>query len=200
MKKVLLLIVGLALVTPLVFARAEDDATSSSVWSSVRKAKDVSAEMQKRQDLMKENIEERRAEWTEKKDAIREAAGVFIFRIKAHFGWAIEWLQNIHDRMLAQVEKIEDETDADLSIAKEHLDDAQTHINDAADALEDIIVIADEDDEATTTVKDKVAGVRAQFATVKEHIQAARESLRLAMQEIKANWPKKDSESDEDSE
>lgn len=204
MKKLYMVALALVLISPFAFVNAnengEREQKNERAWFQMSEEKRDA--MKERQELMKEKMEEHREEWKEKReDFRREHAQVFIERIKAHFEWAIKWTQNIHDRMLAHVEKIEDETDEDLSVARKYLADAQTHIDEALDALEDI-VIPDDSDDTTTDEEDtaKVESVRALFTEVKEHIQEARESLRGAMTELKAHRPSRGSEKSEDSE
>ncbi len=190
------------------FVRAESDDTQSDDSAQKRgffmmNREDRNDMMETRKELWKERAEtmkENREEMREKVAEFRkEKAGIFVDRIKGKFEWAINWLQNIHDRMETRVAKIEDETDIDLTEAKGYLDDAQTHIDEALDALK-AIVVDDSDDATDEDNKTKVDGVREKFAEAKTHIKEARESLRLAMQSIKKNMPRLDSGKPKDSE
>lgn len=206
MKNLYILALALVLVSPLAFVRADNDDArmenkDRSSWMMFKNSDQDRDRMRERQELMEEKMEERREERQEKREEFRrEHAQIFIERIKAHFEWAVKWTQNIHDRMLAKVEAIEEETDKELTDARAHLKDAQTHIDEAVDALADIVIPTTDDDATDEENKEKVDAVRALFADAKAHIKEARESLRLAMQELKEEWSGRDGKKSEDSE
>ena len=205
MKKIALVaFILLSAVLP-TFVRAEDndDATSSKRGFFMMNRVERGGRMEARKELWnerKEEMKENREEMKTRMEEFRkERAGIFVDRIKGKFEWAINWLQNIHDRMETRIAKIEDETEIDLSEATKNLEDAQTHIDEATDALK-AIVVNDSDDATDEEKKTLVAGVREQFTEAKTHIKEARESLRLAMQAIKAALPERDGEKAKDSE
>lgn len=206
MKNLYILALALVLVSPLAFVRANEDDTKTenedrSSWMMFRNSDEDRDTMEERRELMREKTETYREDWKEKREEFRrEHAQIFIERIKAHFEWAVKWTQNIHDRMLAKVEAIEENTDKELTDARAHLADAQTHIDEAVDALADIVIPTTDDDASDEKNKEEVDGVRALFADAKTHLQEARESLRLAMQELKDEWSARDGKKSEDSE
>lgn len=195
MKKLYIAALALVLVSPLASVYAKNGADDTHPDDNKERAgfffrmNDERKEaLKERNDLMKEKMEEHREVMQEKReDFRREHAHVFIERIKAHFEWAIKWVENIYDRALAHLEKLQDETDRDLSDAEAYLDDAKTEIAAAWDALNDIKVPDSSDDDKITDDEDtaKVAAVREQFAEVKTHIKAAHEALRNVVKSMK---------------
>lgn len=157
---------------------ATSDKPSRGLFAPIRDAEAVREKMEERRSL----FEEKRERVT---DLLRERAGTFIERMVNVFTAAVERLQNIHDRMLARIEKIEDVRDIDLSEAKTYLSDAQTHIDEASELLASILAESDSFDEDDTNDKEEVASVRALFVETKEHIREAHTALRAAMQSVR---------------
>ncbi|MEK7579388.1 MAG: hypothetical protein AAB460_02560 [Patescibacteria group bacterium] len=145
-----------------------------------------------RREMWKENQEERKAFWTEKREEFRgklekiraERIDGWVRTMGARFDNAIEFLNNIADRIEARIETIEDETGETLTDAWTHLDAAREHIAEASEAVEKIpaAVEAALDSE---TPKEAFAPVRTLFGEAKTHIQEAHAELRAAVASIK---------------
>lgn len=183
------LFLGIA-VSPALFVHAEEDtsrnADKSPMFAPIRKAEDAREKMQERQELFQERGAEVREQIRER---AQEHASTFAQRLVVRFEFALERLQNIHDRIEERIAKIEAARDVDLSEAKAFLETAGTEIRLAYDVLEkisaEIALFIDSDDRED--MRAEIDSVRELFREAKDHIIAARRALANAVASVKAN-------------
>ncbi len=186
------LVFAVVLISPVAFLRAEDDATTTNpITDPIRKAEQARDRIEERRALFDEKKTELQEKFQEKRGEIRELRreniDALIDRMIARFEQAIERLKNIHGRILARIELIEENNDEDLSDARTHLDAAMDSIEKAAETLADVPEAADDilGTTTATTTPGAFGPVRDLFGTVKEHVRAAHASLVDAITSIK---------------
>lgn len=207
MKRTLVYLTFLVLLaSPLAFARAEDDATTSDdaspIVDPIRKAEQARERLQERDEKIKDALGERRETMEQKRTEIqertREHVGLLLDRVLARFTAAVERLENVYDRILARIELIEEARDIDLTDARAHLEDAKEFITQAKDALADIPDEADGifgTSTASTTIPSAgISSIRNLFTEAKTLIRSAHGALVEAIASIKTGLGDKDDE------
>ncbi len=133
-----------------------------------------------------ENLKARQTEFQSRMTEFRkEKVSKMITLMKRRFMAAIERLRNIADRLDARIEKIEDETDRDLSEAQGYVDEARTHIDTAEDLINDVSTSTTSSlFENATTSGNRFGTLRTLFAEAKEELKTARTLLGKALRVI----------------
>lgn len=165
----------------------------------VERMEDHREDMEERMEDRKEQVEDRKEERHKRlEEQLRNRIDTILNMIMNRLRAAQRRLTHIADRIASRIEKIEEETDLDLSEAKGFVADANAEVDAAAEKITDLEEAIDLALDSDTPREDLRGTVRTLLDEIKVHFKTARNLLRQAVSSIKSQLPERDA-LDEDS-